>query len=69
MQHQQQQKKIHSKPSSQNWAQKRAKFARFFDKTKCDAIGLKHQWHAMVGDNFGKITMLDQKPKYHFANF
>ena len=68
MQHQQQ-KKIHSKPSSQNLAQKRAKIARVFDQTKCVAIGLKHQWHAMVDDNFGNLTMLDQKPKFHIANF
>lgn len=68
MQHQQQ-KKFTPSQVAKIGPQKRAKFARVFGKTKCDAIGLKHQWHAMVDDNFGNLTILDQKPKYHIANF
>ena len=70
MQHQQQ-KKFTPSQVAKILHQKRAIFARVFGKTKCDAIGLKHQMacNGLVDDNFGNLTMLDHKPKYHFANF
>ena len=58
MQHQQQ-KKFTPSQVAKILHLKRAKFARVFGKTKCDAIGLKHQWHAMVDDNFGNFRLMD----------